>query len=230
MRDRVSWTRHAAIAVAIAAAAGATAAASARRAAAEDGLPYYADTTRAPRWIRRGAPELDALHRVGDFALVDQDGRAVTRRDVAGKVYVASFFYTTCRELCPTVRSGLARVRDAFRGDTGVVVLSHTIAPEADDVGRLAHYARVNGVASPGWRLLTGTRAEIERLARERYFVELADAGASTVSRGVLAHTETLVLVDGAGRVRGMYSGSLPYEVTQLLADVRRLRGVKDRE
>jgi protein SCO1/2 len=199
----------------LSAAAGAGAVAARRADAARD-LPYYADSTLAPRWIARGSPALDTLHRVGDFALVDQDGRTVTRRDVAGRVYVASFFYTTCRQLCPTVRAGLARVRDTFRDDTGVAILSHTVAPEADRVAALAHYARLNGVAAPGWRLLTGTRAEIERLARERYFVELAD--------GSLAHTEALVLVDGAGRLRGMYAGSLPYEVTQLLDDVRRLR------
>ena len=117
-------------------------------------------------------------------------------------------------------------MRDAFRDDSGVVLLSHTVAPEADGVAALARYARLNGVAAPRGRLVTGARAEIARLARERYFVELADAGRGTVrpARGALAHTETLVLVDGDGHLRGLYSGSLPYEVTRLLDDVRRLR------
>jgi protein SCO1 len=181
-----------------------------------DALPYYVDSTRTPRWdVEPGA------HRVADFALVDQEGRAVTARSLAGKVYVASFFYTTCRSLCPTVRSELATVRDAFRGDTSVAILSHTVTPEADGVAALAHYARLNNIGG-GWHLLTGPRATIERLTRASYFVELADTTGNTL--GALRHTETLVLVDGDGHVRGMYEGSLAYEVSQLIADMRRLR------
>ena len=72
-------------------------------------LPYYTDGTLTPQWIAdRNA---NAAHRVGDFHLTDQAGRAVTRRDVEGRVYVAAFFYTTCRNLCPTVRGQLARTR-----------------------------------------------------------------------------------------------------------------------
>jgi hypothetical protein len=39
----------------------------------------------------------------------------------------------------------------------------------------------------------------------------------------ILQHTETLVLVDRDGHIRGAYSGSIAFEVTQLIADVRQL-------
>jgi len=68
----------------------------------------------------------------------------------------------------------------------------------------------------------TGDRAELLRLAREAYFVELEDTTGNTV--GDLRHTETLLLVDGDGHIRGAYDGSLPYDVSQLIADIRRLR------
>lgn len=189
---------------------------------AAPGLPYYTDASRTPRWLDASPARLRAVHRVGDFSLVDQAGRVVSRRDVAGKVYVASFFYTACQSLCPTVRSELARVQDTFRGDSGVVLLSHTVTPEHDDAAALAHYAHLNGMDPRKWRLLTGSRTEIERLARDRYFVEVADSSGYT--SGELRHTETLVLVDGDGHIRGMYSGSLAYEVDQLIADIRALR------
>jgi protein SCO1 len=182
-------------------------------------LPYYVDETRTPKWLT--AAEARTAHRVGEFALVDQSGRAVTRRAIDGKVYVASFFYTTCETLCPTVRSQLARVRDAFRDDTMVVILSHTVTPELDGVPALAHYATLNAVGDR-WRLLTGTRSELERLAERDYFVELRDTTRNTL--GALKHTETLVLVDSDGHIRGMYEGSLGFEVTQLIADARVLR------
>jgi protein SCO1/2 len=183
-------------------------------------LPYYSDPTLTPHWAR-DARELDTVHAIGAFSLVDQRGRSITRASVAGKVYVASFFYASCRTLCPAIREELARVRDAYAGDSNVMILSHSVTPEADQVDALAHYARVNGIDDAQWRLLTGSREEIARLARERYFVELSDTTGNT--NGQLRHTETLLLVDRRGHIRGAYDGSLAFEVSQLIADVKAL-------
>lgn len=195
---------------------GAHAASSARA------LPYYSDVSLTPRWPVT-AGDRAAMHRVGNFNLVDASRRPVTRRDVRGRIYVASFFYTECRTLCPDLRAQLARVRDAFAGDSAVRILSHSVMPERDDPARLAHYAVRNGVDGTQWKLLTGAHAELARLARDAYFVELADTTGNT--RGRLRHTETLVLVDGDGHIRGVYDGSLAYDVTQLIADIRVLEG-----
>lgn len=184
-------------------------------------LPFYVDASLTPRWLATRA-EQESAHRVGDFHLIDAAGKAVMRRDVEGRVYVASFFYTQCRTLCPDLRAQLARVREAFAGDSAVMILSHSVMPEADVPSRLAHYAVRNGVDGRQWKLLTGSRPELVRLARDAYFVELADTSGNTAGR--LRHTETLVLVDRDGHIRGVYDGSLAYDVTQLIADIRQLK------
>ena len=184
-------------------------------------LPYYDDATLTPVWPADASTRA-ALHRVGDFRLTDARGRAVTRRDVEGRIYVASFFYTQCRTLCPDLRVQLTRVHEAFAGDSAVLILSHSVMPEMDDANRLAHYAHRNGIDGRRWRLLSGDRAELTRLARDAYFVELADTTGNTAGR--LRHTETLVLVDQIGHIRGVYDGSLVYDVSQLMSDIRVLR------
>ena len=195
-------------------------AALAHHARSQRSLPYYEDATLTPRWL--DARDAARAHRVGDFHLVDAHGKAVSRADVAGRAYVASFFYSECRTLCPNVRDQLSRVHEAFARDTLVRILSHSVSPERDDPARLARYAEHNGVDGVQWRLLTGSRAELERLARDAYFVELSDTTGNTSGR--LRHTETLLLVDGEGHIRGAYDGSLGYDVDQLIADVRVLR------
>ena len=183
-------------------------------------LPYYVEPSLTPQWFLD--PSRSAIHEIGDFSLTDQDGAHISRRTVEGHIYVASFFYSSCRTLCPEIRDQLTRVRDAFNGDANVMILSHSVLPESDSVGQLAHYARLNQVGHGQWRRPVSRRAELERLARERYFVELTDTTGST--KGRLRHTETLVLVDGRGHIRGVYDGSLPFEVTQLIEDIRTLR------
>jgi hypothetical protein len=91
------------------------------------------------------------------------------------------------------------------------VILSYSVTPEIDRVPRLAHYAQQYQIHSETWHLLTGARTDIERLARDSYFVELRDKSGNT--QGDLRHTETLVLVDGTRRIRGVYSGTLAYDV-----------------
>jgi protein SCO1 len=185
-------------------------------------IPYYGDRTLTPQFLPDESPALDTLHRVGEFQLVDQRGRSISRAAVDGKIVIASFFYTSCEQLCPSLRSELRRVHTAFEGDDHVVILSHTIAPESDSVQVLARYARQNQLDDQRWLLLTGARSEIQRLASDAYFVELTDSGGKT--KGKLLHTETFVLVDGAGRIRGVYDGSLAYDVSRLIEDIRALR------
>ena len=35
--------------------------------------------------------------KVGEFSFINQDGKTITEREVEGRVYVAEYFFTTCR-------------------------------------------------------------------------------------------------------------------------------------
>lgn len=117
-------------------------------------------------------------------------------------------------------------MQSAFADDGGVLILSHSVTPEMDSVPMLRRWAAAHGARSGRWHLLTGDRAQLRRLAERSYFVELSDTTGNT--RGTLVHTEALVLVDEHGHLRGIYDGSLSYDVSQLIADIRTLRGMRD--
>ncbi len=178
-------------------------------------LPFYVTADRTPVWT--GSP----AHRVADWSLTDQDSHRVSANDLDGQIYVASFFFTTCRGYCPTLRTNLAKVAEAFVGDSRVAILSYAAIPELDDVARLAEYGRVNHIHAPQWRLLTGPRPEITRLAHESYFIELSDTSGNAGQP--MVHTEAFVLVDGTRRIRGIYDGTLAYDVAQMIADIHTL-------
>jgi protein SCO1 len=174
-------------------------------------LPYYNDARLTPEWQI-------ARHRIADFALADQDGATVRSTDLDGKIYVASFFFTSCRQVCPRLKSSLARVQQTYRTDDRVELLSHSVMPEADSTAVLARYARSNGMISGKWHLLTGDRVLLRDLAARSYFIELDDDTGNT--EGNLIHTEVLVLVDADRHIRGVYNGTLAFEVDQLIADI----------
>ncbi|MFT5141791.1 MAG: protein SCO1/2 [Rhodothermales bacterium] len=179
-------------------------------------LPYYRTASLTPEWLNQN--EAQAAHEIGDFALVNQDGDSVTGQDLEGQVYVANFFFVRCTAICPTMRSNLGKVQDAFADDPGVKLISHTIDPESDSVSILRGYAALNKIKSGKWHLLTGSHDEIYGLARDSYFAELDDLGTGFL------HTENFYLVDGQGHLRGVYNGTLEFDVERLVEDIRVLR------
>jgi protein SCO1/2 len=60
---------------------------------------------------------------VQDFSFTDQNGKTITQRDVDDKVYVAEYFFTTCKGICPRMNANMRRVYDAYKDEPG---LKHT--------------------------------------------------------------------------------------------------------
>ena len=60
----------------------------------------------SPIACQKPPPELGS---VGDFALTDQAGKAVTAATLRGKVWAAAFMFTRCPTVCPRITR---RMRD----------------------------------------------------------------------------------------------------------------------
>lgn len=156
-------------------------------------------------------------HTISDFALYNQNGKTITQEDYKDKIYVADFFFTTCQTICPVMTDHMIKIQEATKNDDHVLLLSHTVTPEIDDVERLKKYALEKGVIDEKWNLVTGDRKEIYDLARKSYLV----AKDNPYEEFDLIHTENFVLVDTKKRIRGFYNGTDPKEIDKLLEDIK---------
>src|SRR6188768_196109 len=52
-------------------------------------------------------------HKIAPFSFVDQDSTLITNETFRDKIYVADFFFTTCRTICPIMKSQMLRVYEA---------------------------------------------------------------------------------------------------------------------
>lgn len=100
-----------------------------------------------------------------------------------------------------------------------VILLSHSVAPEADSVSALARHEESNGVVQGKWSLLTGCREDLCGLVRDGYFVDV-DTGAGDLSGTELIHTETVALLDGKRHIPSVYSGSIKLEMARLRENI----------
>lgn len=162
-------------------------------------------------------------HKVRDFSFVNQEGDTITKTDVAGKIYVVEYFFTTCKGICPRMNENMTKVYEAFRGNDDVKILSHTVDPEKDTVGAMKAYSLRFDADPEQWMFLTGDKKQLYEMARDSYLINAGDTSVVDIQDDFI-HTNVFVLVDGDGRIRGhktAYDGTDAGSVNQLIGDIK---------
>lgn len=168
-------------------------------------------------WISRN----DTISDVMPFAFLNQDGKMVTNKDVEGKVYVAEYFFTTCKGICPKMNSNMRKVYDAFKDEKDFLILSHTCMPEVDSVLVLKKYADSMKVNTNQWIFLTGRKDSLYNMARVSYTIDDPVNNLKTVADDFL-HTQFWALVNKQGKVKKIYDGLKDSEVEALIRQIKR--------
>ncbi len=180
-------------------------------------LPIYSPAMINPELVDESKQNVTKGHRIGDFELVNQDGKTVTNKDFDEFYYVTDFFFTTCPTICPSMSAQMQRVQKKYKDDEDFKILSHTVQPEVDSVPVLKEYANLYEADPKKWIFVTGDKKMIYDLARKSYFAAVTEGDGGP---GDFIHTENFVLVDKEKRIRGFYDGTSEESVDQLLVDI----------
>ena len=112
---------------------------------ANETLPYFNTPDWTPEWIEKTDSQYQKIHQIPAFNFKDQEGNAISNKTVNGKIYIANFFFTSCRGICPKMTSNMYLLQEAFKLDTSILFLSHSVTPDTDSVAVLKKYAIENG-------------------------------------------------------------------------------------
>ena len=172
-----------------------------------------------PGYNKRGVAPVSFVR---PFSFSNQDGEKVTEKSVAGKVYVAEYFFTTCKGICPKMNNNMRMVYDALKDEKDFLILSHTCDPDTDSVQQMKKYADSMQVNTDKWIFLTGRKDSLYNMARISYTID--DPNDNLVSmEDDFMHSQLWALVDKNGDVRHIYDGLKESEVKKLIKDARRL-------
>ncbi|MEO8412272.1 MAG: SCO family protein [Ginsengibacter sp.] len=167
--------------------------------------------------------QLPVMNYVQDFSFTGQDGNTVNEHNVDGKVYVADYFFTTCKGICPKMNANLATIFQQFKTDSDFAIISHTSMPETDSVPLMKAYEEKMIGKNPGfaakWYFVTGTKDSLYKMAKQSYLLD-NDKNNSINIKDHFIHTQFFSLVDKDRRVRGIYDGLKPDELTRLQKDI----------
>ncbi|HWC52845.1 MAG TPA: SCO family protein [Chitinophagaceae bacterium] len=166
-----------------------------------------------------GKKEITTIGHVLPFSFTDQDGKKITEKDVAGKVFIAEYFFTTCRGICPRMNNNLKKIYERFKNEKDFLILSHTCNPETDSVAQLKHYSDSLGVSNDKWIFLTGRKDSLYYQARLSYQIDDPKNNLRNIDDDFL-HTQFWALVNKKGEVKKIYDGLKESEVNQLISDI----------
>lgn len=178
-------------------------------------------------WTSSSHPALPVIANLPAFELVDQTGHRYGSKDLADKVWLASFIYTTCPGPCPRVVERMAHAQAQLGNEPDLMLVSFSVDPEVDTPAVLDTYARLRGIDAQRWRLLTGSVDDVVSLISKGFMLALQRSDKPAAERlateGPVIHSTRLVLVDRRARIRGYYETNDPGDMERLVADTREL-------
>lgn len=152
------------------------------------------------------------------FSLTDQHNRPFGSDDLRGKVWVADFIFTTCPGACPKMTMKMSSLQRAVPGQD-VHFVSFTVDPERDTPEVLKQYGQNYDADPARWHFLTGEKSKLFDAAAG---LKLTAAPAGQFGPEIV-HAEKFLLVDGAGKVRGIYDSNDEQALKKLAADAAAL-------
>jgi protein SCO1/2 len=155
--------------------------------------------------------ELPAV--LAGIPLTDQDGNAVGPAELAGKLLLVNFMFTSCSVVCGRQTQALEDARAALPETVRnrVRFLSVSVDPANDDASALKRFAGRYGADVPGWSFVRSDELNTQQLTLRMSAFEPGSGARPPPS----AHTLGLYLFDREGRLIQRYAGS-PIDVPRL--------------
>ncbi len=153
--------------------------------------------------------ELRRFTIVPPFSLTERSGKIITNHDLAGKIWIADFVFTTCPGPCPLITASMARLQEAVAHDPHVQLVTFTVDPQNDTPPVLAAYADKFGADPNRWWFLTGPEKPLYDLIQNGFYQIVQDNRGPPLQEGqfTVTHSTKMVLVDADGNVRGFFDG-----------------------
>lgn len=151
--------------------------------------------------------KMGVIKKAPDFKLENIDGKQVgLSTDLAGKVKLVYFFFSTCPDVCPPTTYSLSKVQDVLvkKGVFGdkTAIASISFDPTKDTTAQLKEFSSRYHPDLKGWFFLRGEEAATMELANKYGVMVVKD------QQGTFSHNNVILLVDKKGDLRTYYNGN----------------------
>jgi len=158
---------------------------------------------------------------VAEFQFTDQSSQRVSKNDLLGKPWLASFIFTQCAGPCPRVTGAVQELYRKYQ-DTPARFVTFTVDPARDTPQVLAQYADYYEADPAKWFFLTGERDALYGLINGSFLMPVLEAENPEPGFEII-HTTNICLVNPAGQVVGKYNSLLGTDMVRLRRELDRM-------
>lgn len=147
---------------------------------------------------------------IPDFTLTERSGKPVSRADLLGKVWVASFVFTRCTGPCPSVSATMAKLQADFdlANSDDLRLVTFTVDPGRDGPKELRAYADNFRAHPDRWLFVTGPEPDLRKLINGGFkLLAVPSTLPNPVEGQEIDHSSFLAVVDKQGNSRGVFDG-----------------------
>lgn len=146
------------------------------------------------------------------FTLQDTSGEPFDSKQLKGKVWIGSFFFTFCPLECRQLNQEIKNLHDAFK-KSDLEFVSITCDPETDTPEVLKDYAIRFGADPKRWHFLTGDFDYIQKIGREVFLQDVRER----------EHRNSALVIDRNGHIRASVDLLDPVKVAELRTMLKEL-------
>lgn len=148
-----------------------------------------------------------------EFELDECRGGQMRSSDLRGKVWVVTFFFSTCDGSCPRLNSSI-KYLNTLEEIKDVKWVSISVDPDVDTLPVLEAYAKRYGADPERWLFCRGDLSYVNRIGKD--FLKVDDVS-------LRGHRDFATIIDRRGTVRGVFdatSRSQSIKMVELLTEL----------
>ena len=175
-------------------------------------LPFFGE-----RIEPNGTDVKDTIfYSVPDFKLISQTGETITQKTFDNKIYIANFFFASCKDVCPKMNAKVETVYSKIKEQkfSEIKFLSITVDPKNDSIPVLSAYAKKFNADPSIWYFATGTPNDIFK-AGQGFLLPVS------MEDKTIDHSQQLLLIDKEKHIRGIYNGLDEVELLRLKDEIK---------
>lgn len=159
---------------------------------------------------------------VADFEFTDQHNEAFASEQLKDGWWIAYFFYTNCKMVCPQTTANILTIQEEL-SNTGMTppIIGFSVDPTFDVPAVLQEFIATYDADLENLTLLTGYDFDTIKELSNKSFKTVLDGGGPEAH--IYAHSTSFFLINPKGEVIKWYDGLSEIDYENLIADVKKV-------
>ena len=153
--------------------------------------------------------------KIPEFSGMTDTESEITQKDLKGKLWLVSFFFASCGDICPKLNAVKSKIIANNPSDS-LRFLSVTVDPETDTPAFLNKHRREMKFTDKRWTFA--------RMSNDTILETLMNGLLVGYAENPENHTARIIVIDSKSQIRGYYNALDPQQVDSLESILRKLQ------